>query len=43
VGFISNPREEELLGNAQYQERLARTIFEGVKRFKFRYDRIRNI
>lgn len=43
VGFISNEREEELLGNAEYQERLARTIFEGVKRFKFRYDRIRNI
>ncbi len=43
VGFISNEREEQLLGNSEYQERLARTIFEGVKRFKFRYDRVRNI
>ena len=43
VGFISNEREEQLLGNSQYQERLARTIFEGVKRFKYRYDRIRNV
>jgi len=42
LGFISNEKEELLLSNAQYQERLARTIFEGLKRFKFRYDRIRN-
>ena len=43
VGFISNDREEQLLGNSEYQKRLARTIFEGIKRFKFRYDRIRNV
>lgn len=42
VGFISNEKEELLLSNDKYQERLARTIFEGLKRFKFRYDRIRN-
>lgn len=42
MGFISNPDEEQLLLNSEYQERLARTIFEGIKRFKFRYDRIRN-
>ncbi len=42
MGFISNPEEEQLLVNQEYQERLARTIFEGIKRFKFRYDRIRN-
>ncbi|HNZ07661.1 MAG TPA: N-acetylmuramoyl-L-alanine amidase [Candidatus Cloacimonadota bacterium] len=42
IGFISNPDEEQKLANSQYQERLARTIFEGLKRFKFRYDRIRN-
>lgn len=42
MGFISNPEEEQLLLNDEYQERLARTIFEGIKRFKFRYDRIRN-
>jgi N-acetylmuramoyl-L-alanine amidase len=42
MGFISNPDEESLLGNKTYQDRLARTIFEGIKRFKFRFDRIRN-
>lgn len=42
LGFISNPDEEKLLVNPEYQDRLARTIFEGIKRFKFRYDRIRN-
>jgi len=42
MGFISNAEEEQLLMNEEYQERVARTIFEGIKRFKFRYDRIRN-
>lgn len=42
LGFISNPEEEALLINPEYQDRLAKTIFEGIKRFKFRYDRIRN-
>lgn len=42
LGFLSNPEEEAKLADPQYQERLARTIFEGIKRFKFRYDRIRN-
>lgn len=42
LGFITNAEEEALLANEQYQERLARTIFEGLKRFKFRFDRIRN-
>jgi N-acetylmuramoyl-L-alanine amidase len=41
LGFISNPVEEAFLVNQQYQERLARTIFEGIKSFKYRYDRIR--
>ncbi len=41
MGFISNHVEESFLVNKQYQERLARTIFEGIKSFKFRYDRIR--
>jgi len=41
-GFISNPDEERLLTNPEYQDRIARTIFEGLKRFKYRYDRIRN-
>lgn len=42
LGFITNEKEEQLLANDEYQARLARTIFEGLKRFKFRYDRIRN-
>ncbi len=42
IGFISNAEEEARLINPQYQNRIARAIFEGVKRFKFRYDRIRN-
>lgn len=42
LGFISNPEEERLLVNDEYQQRLARTIFEGIKRFKYHYDRIRN-
>lgn len=42
LGFISNPDEERLLIDDEYQQRLARTIFEGIKRFKYRYDRIRN-
>lgn len=42
LGFISNEDEEAKLVNPQYQNRLARTIFEGLKRFKYRYDRIRN-
>ncbi|MEF3694009.1 MAG: N-acetylmuramoyl-L-alanine amidase [Candidatus Cloacimonadota bacterium] len=42
VGFISNAAEEARLINPQYQNRIARAIFEGVKRFKYRYDRIRN-
>jgi len=42
MGFISNAKEEVYLLNEQYQERLARTIFEGIKSFKFRYDQIRS-
>jgi N-acetylmuramoyl-L-alanine amidase len=42
MGFISNANEEALLTNSVYQDRLARTIFEGIKRYKFRYDRTRN-
>ncbi len=43
MGFISNLEEEALLANPQYQERIARTIFEGLKRFKHNYDRVRKI
>ncbi|MFB3845172.1 MAG: N-acetylmuramoyl-L-alanine amidase [Candidatus Cloacimonadaceae bacterium] len=40
MGFISNATEEAFLVNRQYQERLARTMFEGIKSFKNKYDRI---
>ena len=43
MGFISNPQEESLLKVSEYQDRLALTIFEGIKRFKSHYDRIRAI
>jgi N-acetylmuramoyl-L-alanine amidase len=42
MGFISNSVEESFLVNQQYEERLARTVFEGIKSFKYRYDRIRS-
>lgn len=41
MGFISNPEEEALLANPKYQDRMAQAIFEGIKRFKYDYDRIR--
>jgi N-acetylmuramoyl-L-alanine amidase len=42
MGFISNLEEEAMLNNPSYQERIARAIFEGIKHFKHRFDRIRN-
>jgi len=38
VGFISNPREEELLKSRDYQERIAEALFRGVARFKDIYE-----
>ncbi len=38
VGFISNPQEEELLGSAAYQDRLAEALYRGVLRFKDVYE-----
>ncbi|HQP26226.1 MAG TPA: N-acetylmuramoyl-L-alanine amidase [Candidatus Syntrophosphaera sp.] len=40
MGFISILNEEAALANKQYQERMSRTIFEGIKRFKYSYDRV---
>jgi N-acetylmuramoyl-L-alanine amidase len=31
TGFISNPREEKRLQDVQYQEKLARAIFAGIR------------
>jgi N-acetylmuramoyl-L-alanine amidase len=38
VGFISNPREEELLKTRDYQESIAEALFRGVQRFKDIYE-----
>jgi N-acetylmuramoyl-L-alanine amidase len=33
TAFISNPEEEKRLGDAQYQDRLARAVLAGIKRY----------
>jgi len=38
VGFISNPKEEELLETREHQERLAEALYRGVLRFKDVYE-----
>lgn len=37
TAFISNPEEERLLGDADYQDKLASSIFEGVRSYFARY------
>ena len=37
TAFISNPREEKLLGDADYQDKMAESIFEGVRSYFARY------
>ena len=36
--FISNPREEKLLKNKGYQEKIAAGLYEATKRFKAKYE-----
>lgn len=38
VGFISNPREEDLLGTPTYQDSLAEALYRGVLRYKDVYE-----
>ena len=38
TGFISNPKEEKNLNNKYYQSRMANSIVEGIKNFKYIYD-----
>ena len=37
TAFISNPREEKLLGDPEYQDKMAQSIFEGVRSYFARY------
>lgn len=37
TAFISNPREEKLLGDPDYQDQLAESIFDGVRSYFARY------
>lgn len=37
TAFISNPEEERLLGDSDYQDKLASSIFEGVRSYFARY------
>jgi len=41
MGFISNKAEEKDLNSATYQKKLINSIFESVKLFKFKYDKMR--
>jgi N-acetylmuramoyl-L-alanine amidase len=36
--FISNPREEKLLKDKSYQEKIATGLYEAIKRFKAKYE-----
>jgi N-acetylmuramoyl-L-alanine amidase len=37
--FITNPREERKLQREAYRQRLAEAMFEGIARYKVRYER----
>ncbi len=41
LGFISNSDEEKKLADSTYQNKLVAALFEGIKDFKFKYDRVR--
>jgi len=40
VGFITNPEEERLLRSTAFQNRLAQAIFQGVLKYKERFERM---
>jgi N-acetylmuramoyl-L-alanine amidase len=37
--FITNPREERRLQRSEYRQRIAEALFEGIAKYKVRYDR----
>ncbi len=41
LGFISNREEEKKLADGAFQDKLVAALFEGIKDFKFKYDRVR--
>ncbi len=41
LGFISNKDEEKKLLSSSYQDKLVAALYEGIKDFKFKYDRVR--
>jgi N-acetylmuramoyl-L-alanine amidase len=40
LGFLSNREEEKLLSSNAFQEKLANALFEGIKNFKIKYDKM---
>jgi N-acetylmuramoyl-L-alanine amidase len=38
IGFMTNPREERMLANAEYREAIARAIYAGLAEYKRRHD-----
>ncbi len=40
TGFISNRKEERLLGSKRYRQKIAETIFQGIKNFRAKEERI---
>jgi len=41
VGFLSNPKEEEKLRSAQYQDRMAHALFNGIHTYLKQYSAIK--
>lgn len=40
VGFLSNPQEEKQLRKPGFRETVAQSIFEGIRKFKYKYERV---
>ena len=40
VGFLSNPTEEKRLKNTDYKQKIAESIYDGIKRFKFSREKL---
>jgi N-acetylmuramoyl-L-alanine amidase len=40
LGFMSNKKEEKKLIKSSYQDRLVDSIFQGIRDFKFKYDKM---